>query len=237
VARILLIISVAEDHLPQGERRLPLKCLHHNTNTTMKKTLLSTFAILGVSVLTASAITIGYSVDGWGPVTYSNGVYQGQQQPGDTVELLPYSDLALDLPANTPVTGKINTLSLKVNYTWPSEQVPITVNRNMTMSLVIAGLTQNGLFDSWFTYSTLDSLWLYGGGTTTFDLGAQGSVDVTPLSASIAAATNGNYLTDVNATFVWHPTSGPNVPDGGTTLVLLGGALTGLGALRPKLRR
>jgi hypothetical protein len=32
------------------------------------------------------------------------------------------------------------------------------------------------------------------------------------------------------------PKDVPNVPDGGTTLVLLGGALTGLGALRRKFR-
>lgn len=49
------------------------------------------------------------------------------------------------------------------------------------------------------------------------------------------AATLGT--TGVGSTTIWDDVSvGSSVPDGGTTLVLLGGALTGLGALRRKFR-
>jgi hypothetical protein len=103
-------------------------------------------------VSAAQAITIEYSVAGWGPVTLAD-----NNTPGDTISLQDYSNLLM-LDANTPTVAQINTLVFDVNYTDPSGTFPLNFNRSMTVNLVVGGIVQSGFFDSWNLYSPYDAV-------------------------------------------------------------------------------
>jgi hypothetical protein len=186
-------------------------------------------ALLAITALgfvtAAQALTIDYSVAGWGPVTLAN-----NNTPGDTVSLQDYSSL-LNLAANTPTVAQINTLVFDVNFTDPAGSFPLNFNRSMTVNLVVGGIVQSGLFDSWYNYYPYDAVVMNPGSTLTFDLGANGMVYVTPLAVELIGTNIDQYTAPVNATFLWTPAS---VPDGGATLLLLGTALLGLAAFRRK---
>lgn len=187
----------------------------------MRTVIAGLIGAVALAATTASAITIDYTVAGWGPVTLAN-----QGQPGDRIALLEYLG-SLDLQANVPAVAKINTLTFDVNYTWPSGQFQLEVERDITVAMVTDGIVQSGTFDSWFINNQYDSVWLDAGTTLTLDLGANGFLDVTPLASSLMFVGNGHHETDVNATFVWRP-----VPDVAVTAMLLGMGMLSLGCVR-----
>jgi len=181
---------------------------------------------LGLALQAQASLVISYSTGGVGPTIFANGVYNGQPQPGDSVEIQAYSS-SLTLADNTPTVAMINNLHFIVDYTWPSKQAPFSANRGMTINTVgPQTLTQGGLFDSWFSLPTQDQVWLFSGGTTTFNFAGIGTVAVTPIAMGTGPQYNGTFDTSINATFLFTPVPEPTTLVAGALLLLPFGVST-----------
>ena len=95
-----------------------------------RRVMLLCAAVLGLaSTASAGSITLGYEVAAWGPVTLAN-----QGQPGDTIALTSHSG-SLTLEEGIATIAKVNTLLFDVNYTYPQGQFPLSVTRDVTISI------------------------------------------------------------------------------------------------------
>jgi hypothetical protein len=147
----------------------------------------------------AAAVTVSYTVDGWGPTSYpgtvtppANAPWGVNGYPGDTVELLTYTD-TIDLYDGASHTKKINTLLWTVDYTyagtddggWAQLQHVIDANRGISFTGGPVGtLSQTGLLENnWDN----DFLSFSQGSVTSFVVGGY-RVDVTPLVVAPAGA-------------------------------------------------
>jgi len=226
----------------------------------MRKALIGliTLVIAVVSVTTASAGPISYSLGNWsqqfpGPVTPPAGAphsLDGWGYPGDTVTFQGGSG-SFDLVDGATYTMSIGTLVWGVDYTyngtatawdypanWPALVFGINASRSMTIGTASGNISQAGTLEStWFD----DSLSLSGGPMSSVYVEGY-RVDITPNSLPVATVDNfgagdppagGFPQTPRNMTATFHVSS---VPDGGMTVTLLGCALMGLGALRRKFR-
>ena len=161
-------------------------------------------ALLAVCV-PAGAVTVSYTVDGWGPTSYPgpHAPPPGAPHlayPGDSVGLVAYTGSLLDLPSG-PIgtmktyTQKINTLSWVVDWTyngtddnlandgpppldWPELQFQISGARGMSIDGDSGSLTQGGLLRTNWEY---DYLGLSAGPMVTFYIDNTYKIDVTPL--------------------------------------------------------
>lgn len=156
----------------------------------------------------AQGATVNYAVDGWGPTSYPGPVtppagspHGADGYPGDTVELLAYSDslsvTVTNLGETETFIKKINTLRWTVDYTyagtetewdypdhWGQPSFNIDATRGMTVDGAGGSLSQAGLlWVNWYN----DDLSFAIGSTTSFVVGSY-RVDVTPLG--LPAETN-----------------------------------------------
>ncbi len=156
----------------------------------MKKILMvmAVLALLSLSGI-AGAVTINYTVDGWGPTQYpgpltppADSKWGPNGYPGDTLELQTYTG-TLDLTPGSQVL-KINTLQWTIDYTyggspepWPDMFFGIDAPRDIAIGTGTGSLGQTGLLRSnWEN----DYLTFYNGATTTVFV--QGyKIDITPL--------------------------------------------------------
>jgi hypothetical protein len=176
----------------------------------MRRAMLVLLVLVAAVALTAgpavAAITVSYTVDGWGPTYYPGNpvpagaphLLDGYGYPGDAVGLVTYTD-TLNLTPGT-YYQKINTLSWDVNYTyngtddlwtndtdlprstyWPELQFTITAIRSMSFDGgPAASISQLGsLRTNWDN----DFLGMSEGLTTTFYVPGY-QIDVTPLGLS-----------------------------------------------------
>jgi len=96
----------------------------------------------------------------------------------DTLTLNPGSIPSLNLPYGVPVTTNTQTLSFFVGDSGPTSHVfPFTFTQNVTINGVTHSITQSGTLD---IEPAADTLTLFPGPTTAFDLGALGTVFFTP---------------------------------------------------------
>jgi hypothetical protein len=167
--------------------------------------LLGVALTMGVPALSGVAQgAISYSVGGTGPIHLPgpltpplDSVWGPNGYPGDTVELLPYSDSIPSAPGS--YTQKINTLSWIIDYTygdstyalppdepWPDMPLNFDASRNMSVGATPGSLSQSGLLRvNWYNdYLSM----LLGSTTTFFDVGYQ--VDVTPLGLEEVPGSN-----------------------------------------------
>jgi hypothetical protein len=155
----------------------------------MKKLITICAIVIFALAVPAGAVSIEYTVSGWGPTQYpgpltppEDAPWGSDGYPGDTIELQTYNG-TLDLTPGT-YTQKINTILWTVDYTyggtpepWPDMLLNDSLTRNMTLGAVTGDLDQtvNLRVNYWYDYLSLDS-----GPTTTFIV--QGyQVNVTPL--------------------------------------------------------
>jgi len=147
----------------------------------------------------AAAVTVSYTVDGWGPTQFPGPLtappdapWGPNGYPGDTVELQTYTG-NLNLTPGT-YTQQINTLLWKIDYTyggtpepWPDMNLSSNAVRNISFGGVPAG-TLNQDVDLRVNYYN-DYLGLDAGSTVTFYV--QGyRVDVTPLGLPEVGGSN-----------------------------------------------
>jgi len=159
------------------------------------------FALAGL----AQAVTVTYTVDGWGPTQYPGPVTPPEgaphdSYPGDTVTLDAYSDslsvTVTNLGETETFIKKINTLQWIVDWTyngtddcltndgdpasggdWPELQFTINAVRGMTVDGAGGSLSQGGLLrTSWYD----DYLSLASGPTVVFLVPGY-KIEVTPL--------------------------------------------------------
>lgn len=208
-------------------------------------------AVVAVSN-TGNAVTVNYSVDGWGPTAFpastpapDNALWGPNGYPGDTVALQAFSG-TLNLTEGTSLL-KINTLLWTIDYTyggtatdpsygaWQELSFPFDLTRHMNLDGQIQSLSQGGLLECLYTN---DYLRLSGGPTATWLIDGY-KIDVTPMGL---AAAEGVFLSDQNP-WVQAPRDVmarfevTRVPDHGNTLCILGLGLLAIGALRRKLSR
>ena len=123
--------------------------------------------IFSAVALPANALTVSYTVDGVGPVSYPSSIpvpndtniapWGVNGYPGDTVALQSYTG-TLDLTPGTSIQ-QVNTLLWAIDYTWGggtsaetwlNPSFSINANRNITIDTVTGSLSQTG---------SLDTLW------------------------------------------------------------------------------
>jgi len=172
----------------------------------MKKLITICLVVIFALAVPAGAVTINYTVSGWGatqfpgPVTPPEGAphsVDGWGYPGDTVELVTYTG-TLDLTPGT-YDLKINTLLWGVDYTyngtatawdypanWPDLTFMIDATRSITIGAATGNISQDGSlkttwFDDYLSFSAGPMASLY----------VQGyQVDITPLSLPSANVEN-----------------------------------------------
>ncbi len=175
--------------------------------STAARMLVVALAVFGFAAAgPAQAISINYTVDGWGPMQFP-GPYYGTNPgpdpqhpngyPGDTVELMSFLG-TLELTPGSYVQ-KINTLLWTVDYTWAEsggggeekwEQLLFNIDATRGMyfgnfgELPVSDLNQTGLLE--VNYDT-DYLSFADGPTTAF-LVEGFRVDVTPLGLARVGA-------------------------------------------------
>ncbi|MCX6878331.1 MAG: VPDSG-CTERM sorting domain-containing protein [Verrucomicrobia bacterium] len=229
----------------------------------MKKTSLAILALIGiVSVTTASAITVGYSLGDWSqqftatttPPAGAPHSVDGWGYPGDTVTLQGGSGSFVLADGATYTNMPIGTLLWGVDYTYngtttqwdyPAHWPDLTFAINAIRSMIISGDASGSgnLGQAGTLKATWDDDYLSLAGGPMSSVYVPGfRIDITPNSLPVATVNSfgggdpppgGFAQTPRSMTATFQVSA---VPDGGTTLVLLGGALTGLGALRRKFR-
>ncbi len=160
------------------------------------RTVLIAIAFVGLAPTGSTyAITVNYTVDGWGPMQFRGPYYEYQPDPdpthpqgwpGDTVELQEYTG-TLDLSVGSSIQ-KINTLLWTVNYTWaenPETHAWEVLNFDIfaPRSMSFEGMPGSNLFQDGLLEVTWDNDYLtfYEGSTTGFVVGGY-VVRVTPLA-------------------------------------------------------
>lgn len=201
---------------------------------------------------TGNAVTVNYSVEGWGPTAFpastpapADALWGPNGYPGDTVALEAFNG-TLNLTEGSSLL-KINTLLWTIDYTyggtatnpsydvWQELTFQFDLARNLNLGGQIASITQGGTLQCLYTN---DFLQLSGGSTTTWLLDGY-KIDVTPVGL---AAAEGVFPTGQNP-WVQAPRDVvarfdvTKVPDHGSTLCLLGLAVLALGGLRRKASR
>ena len=169
----------------------------------MKKLILITAALALIALGgIAHAVTIDYTVDGWGPMQNpgpvtppTNAPWGINGYPGDTLQLDTHTG-TLDIAPGSYVQ-KINTLLWTIDYTyggtatdptnWSDMSFNLIAGRNIYFNGVLAGsLSQTGLLEaSWDN----DYITFNNGATTSFIF--QGyQIDITPLGFDKTSGSN-----------------------------------------------
>ena len=229
----------------------------------MKKSLTRilgvTVVLAGIACASpAHAITVNYDVGGWsqqfpGPITPPAGAphsLDGWGYPGDTVKLEGGSDSFNLVDGATYNSMPIGTLSWWVDYTYNGTATQWDQNHWDPLTFIIGAIRSISIGTATGTISqdgTLSSTWAddnlsFSGGPMASIYVEGYRVDITPDSLPVAAVNNFNSdiappelgfeQTDRNMTATFKVTY---VPDAGSTLILLGAAITGLGAFRRRL--
>jgi hypothetical protein len=216
----------------------------------MKKLVAVALFLLLVLVLTtpADASTISITVGGWtqqfpAPTTPPADAPWGPNgYPGDTVTLESVI-FTLDLTPGT-VTKKINTLLWTIDYTyggtatdpdaWSDLLFAISAPRTITSGAATGTLSQAGQLQC--TWDN-DFLSLDAGSTDGVFIVQGFRVDIKPraLPQEGGSSFSGDAPWSQPSRDVLADVTVSAVPDSGATLLLMGCALTGLGALRRKL--
>jgi hypothetical protein len=112
----------------------------------------------------------------------------------DTLTLNPGSIPSLTLPFNVPVTANTQTLSFFIGDSDGTNQLfPFTLTENVTINGVTHTITQPGQL---LITPAADTLTLFPGPTTAFDLGGSGEAFFTPLGAGpVTSSAIGQTLT------------------------------------------
>jgi hypothetical protein len=242
------------------KRRMTMR----NKEVTMKmvkKTLLCAAMVIALATMgSAHALSIGYTVDVWGPTHYPSGhtipgdaPWGPNGYPGDTVQLATYTG-TFDLTPGSTSSHKIDTLLWTIDYTyngtngtaaddspplgdWPELQFNIAIARGISFAGGASGsLSQPGLLrTNWFN----DYLSLGNGSVSSFVV--QGyQVDVMPLGLLEVGGSNFKGSNpwvqpnrDVMAQFT---VSSAPVPEP-ASMALLGMGIAGLVVTRIRKRR
>jgi len=159
-------------------------------------------AIVLAFAVVSNAVTVSYTVTGWGPNQYPSETTPPPEAPwgpdgypGDTLEMVTYTG-SLDLAPGT-YTLKINTLKWTIDYTyggtetdpddWSNIYHNITVVRSITFDGGPSGSLSQDMYleNEWEN----DFLTVYEGITSTFSVGGC-QVEVTPLGISRFGGSN-----------------------------------------------
>lgn len=254
----------------------------------MKSRLITTFALLGASALTASAVTItvlpGDST--WGNPVGENGgggasVITGAapRSGNGSVELTGDRTRFVGLGNFYSPASNLGLLSSLTDFTFDwmvavgsagtgagaaasySPALRLHIWDGTQRSELIWENAYNGsaavVQGTWYSSGSGDNFWRYETGVGdsliynrsivdwSFSSGYSSAAYIAGISVGVGSTAGANYHAfadnvtlsfGTNTTTYNFETSGGTVPDGGTTLALLGGALTGLGALRRKFR-
>jgi len=154
--------------------------------------------------------------------------------PGDTLTLSPYGTASLDLTYNVVQVGELNPFDFFTALSGGRGGIPVSLARNLTVNGVSQSISQSAVNDYEQPYDTLT---IDAGTALVFDLGAAGTLTVTPLAAGAGgpspATVLGDHNGEIDADFLVTP--GSSVPDGGLTMGMLGAAIGGLSFFRRKL--
>jgi hypothetical protein len=168
----------------------------------MKKVFIICAVVIFALAVPAGAVTINYTVSGWGPNQYpasitppANAPWGVNGYPGDTLELVTYTG-TLDLTPGT-YNLKINTLKWTIDYTYggtetdPNDWSIVLQNITAIRSISFDGgpsgsLSQTALLENQWDN---DFLTIYEGATSSFTVGGF-QVDVTPLGLNQFGGTN-----------------------------------------------
>jgi hypothetical protein len=194
----------------------------------MSKKLNPVLAAAGLvlaTVASSSALTVNWNVDSASvsPISPSADSVSASANSGSVNLTVGVPSTIVGFDAFTYADGA--TLSLL------TEDIPFDLSRDLTLNGVTQLLNQNG--DDNVTPGPDTFTVDIGSTTSAYNLGGGYTVDVTVDGDSFFASGVGAGATDpVNATFTLE---GPAAPDAGSTAILLGVGIAGLGALRRKL--
>ncbi len=173
-------------------------------------------------------------------LNFSTGTFQqtgiGSVPPGGPFDILSVTARTgtVTLAPGVPITAAINGFTFTVGDTGEGS-LGLLVNSAAPRSMTLGGVTMT--ITQPFTVligETADTLTFQNGPTVSFNLGALGIVDVTPLGLAPIVAPIGVTTGTLNATFVLRG-AGTAIPEQ-TTMLLLGTGLVGVGAAVRKRR-
>ncbi len=188
--------------------------------------LLGFILLIGASQSFATTLSVNISTTAFAPVQFYADSFWLDAYTGNVT-----------LDSTAPVTATINNahFSVVASPDYPFDQTPFPLNRMLTVDSMIQAVSQQAAMH--ITYMADDITGYLPLGSTIYNLGADGSVDVTLNAFVMNAFSAGMHDFDVTATFDWTPAGtqpNPSIPEPGT-LALMGIAMTGL-ALRKRGR-
>jgi hypothetical protein len=189
---------------------------------------------------TVQAASITFSAGSFSLTGIGNN-HQGDSFEDDQLHVSDFTDTFTITTADGPVTRTINEFVFVVGDTGPnSDQDPpvsFAVPRDFTVNGHLGSISQDATVDVGFFG---DSILFDAGTTVTFDLGADGFLDVTANALVLPEQEVGDHPGDLQATFLLRQASGPgpgaDAPEP-ASLVLFGSGLLSAGIWRRRVRR